>query len=168
MRFREVEELLFSFHQSQSSNSAGADGDQRLNHVETGSLRVRPGIHEGEHTLPTESDMKEEVIKERQAGQDAIAEILDLHAGHEEDGGGHRHTYQRRSQIGLLHNEQGEDEARQGCRQKCVLPVCDALGSGLKKIGEEKNECGFREFGWLEGKRSKTNPAVRIVRTIQE
>jgi hypothetical protein len=52
MRLRQVEELLLAFHQSQAGQASGADGDHRLDDVETFALRILKGIEKGLHACP--------------------------------------------------------------------------------------------------------------------
>ena len=57
-----IEKLLLAFHQAHARKSAGADGDQRLQQLKSGALRIGIGIEKGhEPRLPVGNVRDQEV-----------------------------------------------------------------------------------------------------------
>ena len=67
----EIEKLLLAFHQAETGNSAGGDGDERLNDVEAEALGVGVGIQKREDAVPAVGDVENQEIERQDAAAKA-------------------------------------------------------------------------------------------------
>ena len=146
MRFRQVEKLLFAFHQADAGHAAGTHGDQRLINVKADALRVALRMEEHHHARQPPRHKHQHVSQHRDNRHQAGGKISEAHAGHIQNGSGDAKANQRRTQVRLLHYERGKKKRRNYGRQKRVPPVVDGLGARFQKERQKKNKRGLGQL----------------------
>ncbi len=59
------------------------------------------------------------------------------------------HARQRGAEIGLLHDQQAEQQGGSYGRKQHVLDVFNVLPARFQEVGEIQDESWFSEFRWL-------------------
>ena len=168
-RFGEVEEFLHALHVAAAHEAAGADGDERLVDVESGALQVLVGVEEGEHARAAPRNPEEQRGQAGRGGGDGENEILPLHAGEDEQHGGDATDDQGGAEVGLLDDQQHEDQGHDRGFEQRVAPVAHLVEARGEEPGEEQNDDGLGDLRGLEGEeRAESNPAMGIVRVAEE
>ena len=73
-------------------------------------------------------------------------EVLPLHAGKQEHHGRDARDDERSAEVGLLDDEQNENNRHDGCANQGVLPIAHGIETGVEKPGEKKNDDGLGNF----------------------
>ncbi len=135
---------------------AGADGDEGLIDVESGALRIEVGMHEGEHAGAAPRHPEKQRGERRRGGGDGEEEILPVHAGKDEHHGGDSANNKGGAEIGLLHDQQHENDGHHGGAQQGVAPVVHLVEPRGKKPGEKENDDGLGDLRGLEVKKRRS------------
>ncbi len=103
------------------------------------------------------------------AGAAGEEEILPLHAGEHEHHGGDAGEDEGGAEVGLLDDQEHEDDRDDGGAKEGVLPVVHGVEARGEKPGEKKDEDELGNFRGLEGEEAaKAYPAMGVVGVAEE
>src|SRR5947209_8408782 len=115
-----------AFHEAASEETAGADGDEGLDHVEAFALRIGFGVHEGEHAFAAEADAEEEVSEDGDGGYTDDGVVLPVESCDVEDDGSGADADECGAEVRLFEDErayESQNECERGESAAEILQV---------------------------------------------
>ena len=95
-------------------------------------------------------------------------EVLPLHAREDKHHGADAGDHQRGAEVGLLHDQQHEDDGHHGGAQQRVAPVLHLVEPRGQEPGEKENDHRLGDFRRLKGRSAEADPAMGMVRVVKE
>src|SRR5579872_1770413 len=168
VRFGQVEQLLFPFHQAHAHQPSRAYRNHGLNNVEAVALGVSPGIQEGQNAVITPLHAKNKCVQDRGGGRQAVAEIAQPHARHKEHGSGDAGAGDGGTQVRLFDDQPEKNQGRHDGGQQRVAQVVHLPGAVFQEIRQKEDECGLGDLRGLQREPPGMDPAVGVVRAVEE
>src|ERR1700722_1297474 len=175
VRFGKIEEFLLALHEANASETTGADGDERLQQLETGAKRIGVRIKERRQSRLAVCDVVNQKIERGQRGADSDRQPFPGQPGDEQNRGRDENDVYGRTEIGLRDDEHHEEKNRSDGgenRLKKIFFVEFHRGGGaafhVEKPCEIQNDRELGEFRWLDADWTEFNPAMRGVRLVEE
>src|SRR6266404_1146758 len=175
VRLRKIKELLLALHQANSGESSGADGDQRLQQLKAGALRIGAGIEKSHQPGLPVRDVGNQQVENRQRRDATSDEPLPRKSRDKEHCGGDQHNVYGGAEVRLQQNEHDAHQNRPRGGKNGVQEILFAEFHGggaaalqVKKPCQIEDDGELRQFGRLNIDRSKFDPAVRGVRFVEE
>src|SRR5580765_5307121 len=175
MRFGKIEKFLLAFHQADTGETAGADGNERLQQLKPGALRITVWIEKGHQARLTIGDVSDQQIKSWQRRCGASSNPLPGKSGDIQNSSGDQNDVHRSSEIGLNEDEADANQNWSHGREDVMQEISFAELHGgrvtafeIEEPSEIKNDGQLRDFRWLNADRPEANPTMGGVRLIQE
>src|SRR6202521_1321548 len=175
VRLRQIEELLFALHQANARETAGADGDERLQQLKSSALRIGIRVQESRQSGLPVRYLGDEQIHHGNRSREPHREPLPRETSNEKNGGGHNENIDRRPKVRLQQNQCDKDQNGTS-RWKNRPPeiFLAEFHAGLvaalviQKPRQIKNRGEFRQFRRLDAHRAELDPAMRGMRLVEE
>src|SRR6202521_4338424 len=175
VRLRQIEELLFALHQANARETAGADGDERLQQLKSSALRIGIRVQESRQSGLPVRYLRDEQIHHGNRSREPHREPLPRETSNEKNGGGHNENIDRRPKVRLQQNQCDKDQNGTS-RWKNRPPeiFLAEFHAGLvaalliQKPRQIENRGEFRQFRRLDAHRAELDPAMRGVGLVEE
>ena len=168
VRLREVEELLHARPEADPEPLAAPDRDQRLHELEAAVERVLPGVAEGREAAHAVGRGDGEQRHAGHGDQHRDEQVVEPHAGEEQDREARGHQHGRGSEIGLREQQHGR-RAQHGHRLHESLEAGAQLVGPAHRVARDVGEQHHaREFGHLEVHDAEPDPAPAAVDLVAE
>ena len=162
MRLGEEVRLLDALTETAAEDAAGAESDHGLDDLKAGPLRIVPRVDEAEDSRPPIGLEPDRGHAERGRDRQAGSEDADRRPGHEQHPGEHHEDRDRRSKVGLEHQQRSEDTRERSNRAPELLERRRRAPASQVGGGPD-GERELRQLGRLEDCRAEGEPAARAV-----
>jgi hypothetical protein len=159
MRLRQIEQLLHAGHQAAAEDTACADGDKRLNDLETVAKGVGPWIPERQQTSPAVRRRDEHQINRGKRNEGQPDEIAVVQARREHHHRNDEHERDRRPEVGLQQNERDDEADDQADGQQRIGEIVDAMHPPFEHQRREEHACDLRQLGGLNPEAAYPEPS---------
>ncbi len=163
VRFRQVEQLLDAFHQTASGDSAGADGNERLDDLKAVAERILPRVEEGEEPAAPIVGAHRDDGDGGQAEQNRAEDVLVVETRGEHHDRGNQRKRHGRAEVGLNQDEADQRADHDGNRQQAVADFIDPVHPPFEQIGNKEDRRELGELRRLDAQSADAEPAPRVV-----
>ena len=118
MREGQEQEFLPPLRESKSVRTARTNGDQRLDHLIAGALRIGPGIDKSRQTLHAKRREDEHLTGIQERRYDCIAQMTRPHAGGKTDREADDREHQRRAEVRFFRDQSRHKAKHHETRQE--------------------------------------------------
>src|SRR5579859_8191258 len=175
VRFGEIKKFLLALHQTDTSESAGANRDERLQKLETRALRIAVGMQKGHEARLAVGGAHDEKEEHGNCGCRAGGDPFPGKACNEKNRGGDENDVDGCTEVRLQKNQSDTNEnganGGKNVVQKIFLAEFEMSGGfalQIKKPRQIQDHGKLGDFRWLNADGAKANPAMRRVGLIEE
>ena len=158
VRFWKIEQLLYACHQSQTKDSTGADGDQRLDNLETITKWVFPWVEEHQQSATSvvgarKNHVEKRDERDRYTEQISIAETCreDHRADDEQDG-------ECCTEVWLEQDQPADATRDHNHGQQRIGHLVDPAHPSFQDRRREDDYSNLGQLGWLHPDSTDTKP----------
>src|SRR5882724_9747472 len=175
VRFRQIKELLLTLHQAHACKPAGTHGNQRLQQLKSGALRIRRRIEKGHEPRLAVRHLCDQKVENRNGGHCTGSDPFPGKARDVKNRRGKKHDFYRRAQIRLQENQHDANQNRSRRGKYRLQKVffakfhpAFAASPQVKKPRQIQDDGELCELRRLYTDGAKFDPAMRCVGLIEE